>query len=118
MKAQIYTKTDGKDTSVVVSNDKGNIYFQNVFDSSELTVIQRGVSFVKHQLDSDVTEIYPDKVSELDIMNDEYIIHSNIGAVIGANPNEKAQNQCVMNLQIHQRWDLKFIKERKGNDIL
>lgn len=114
MIAQIYVKNVEDYTSIVVSNDKGNIYFEEVMEVPELTGIQRGASFVKHQLDSDRTEIYPDKLKTKDIENDVYINYCKINAIIGDNPNEEAKKRCVQNMQIHQRWDLSKINQERG----
>lgn len=110
MIAHIYVKTNDKYVSMLVSNDKGNIYYQKVIDSTELTGIQRCVSFIKHQLDYDKTEIYPDKLGK-EILEDNYISHCNINPEIGKNPNEYAQTQCTNNLSIFLRWN--FIKQKE-----
>lgn len=115
MIAQIYVKNEEDYTSIVVSNDKGTIYFEDVMEVPEITGIQRGASFVKHQLDSDRTEIYPDKLKTKDIDNDVYINYCKINAVIGDRPNESARQRCIQNMQIHQRWNIsKLNKERGG----
>ena len=106
MIAHIYVKNAEDYTSVVVSNDKGSIYFQDVLEVPELTAIQRGVSFVKHQLDSDRTEIYPDKLKADEVMQDVYINYCKINAEIGKNPNDEAKKRCIQNMQIYQRWNL------------
>ena len=106
MIAHIYVKNAEDYTSVVVSNDKGSIYFQDVLEVPEITAIQRGASFVKHQLDSDRTEIYPDKLKADEVMQDVYINYCKINAVIGDNPNDEAKKRCIQNMQIHQRWNL------------
>lgn len=107
MIAHIYTKVSGDYTSILVSNDKGNVYFQDVMEVPELTGIQRGASFVKHQLDSERTEIYPDKLKKEEIEKDVYINYCKINAVVGANPNQEALQECVRNIQIYNRWNLK-----------
>lgn len=107
MITQIYTKTAGDYTSIVVSNDRGNLYFEDVLEVPELTGIQRGASFVKHHLDSDKTEIYPDKVSESEIMNDAFIRVCRINPEMGNNPHKGAKKCCESNLQINQRWIMK-----------
>lgn len=106
MIAQIYTKCLNDDvTSILVA--KGNqVCFQDVIDTPELTGIQRGVSFVKHHLDTDKTEIYPDKLKGDQIMTDAYINYCKVNHVIGENPNEKALTQCQNNLSAHLRWNL------------
>ena len=96
MIAHIYVKTNDKYVSMLVSNDKGNIYY---------------VSFVKHQLDYDKTEIYPDKLGK-EILEDDYISHCDINPEIGKNPNEYAQTQCINNLSIFLRWNFTKQKER------
>ena len=68
MKAQIYTQSD-KDqdyTSLIVAKG-GTVYFRKVMDTPEITAIQRGISFVKHQLDVDATEIYAQNVKPEEI---------------------------------------------------
>lgn len=107
MIAQIYVKNEEDYTSIVVSNDRGTIYFKDVMEVPEITGIQRGASFVKHQLDSDKTEIYPDKLKKEEIEKDVYINYCKINAVVGANPNQNALQECVRNIQIHNRWNLK-----------
>lgn len=114
MIAQIYVKTADDYTSVVVSNDKGNIYYQNVLEVPEITGIQRGVSFVKHQLDVDKTEIYPNKLKQDEILNDAYIRYCKINAEIGHNPNDEAKKRCIQNMQIHQRWNLSNLQKERG----
>lgn len=115
MIAQIYVKNEEDYTSIVVSNDKGTIYFEDVMEVPEITGIQRGASFVKHQLDSDRTEIYPDKLKKEEIEKDVYINYCKINAVIGDKLNESAKQRCVQNMQIHQRWNIsKLNKERGG----
>jgi hypothetical protein len=105
MIAQIYVKTHNDITSVLVSNDKGSVYFQDVIDTPEITGIHRAVSFVKHYIDFDKTEIYPDKLKGEEIMKDAYINYSKINHCIGENPNEKALTQCSNNLSAHLRWN-------------
>lgn len=104
MIAQIYVKSNEDYTSMLVCNDKGNIYFQDVLDVPEITGIQRCVSFVKHQLDADTTEIYPDKLNS-DILDDAYIKYCKVKPEMGKNPLKKAQDECTKNLAIHLRWD-------------
>jgi len=103
MIAQIYVKSTEDYTSMLVCNDKGNIYFQDVLDVPEITGIQRCVSFVKHQLDADTTEIYPDKLGK-EVLDDTYIHFCNINTVWGENPCEKAKKQCASNLAVKLRW--------------
>jgi len=106
MIAQIYVKSQDDITSILVSNDKGSVYFQDVIDTPEITGIHRAVSFVKHQLPSDRTEIYPDKLKSEEIMKDAYINYCKVNHCIGENPNEKALTQCQNNLSAHLRWNL------------
>ena len=105
MIAQIYVKTANDITSILVSNDKGSVYFQDVIDTPEITGIHRAVSFVKHQLDADKTELYPDKEDAQKLMTDAYINYCKVNHVIGENPNEKALTQCKNNLSAHLRWN-------------
>lgn len=111
MIAQVYVKTSGEYVSMLVSNDKGNIYYQKVIDTTEMVGIQRCVSFVKHHLDYDKTEIYPDKLGK-EVLEDEYISHCNIKPELGKNPNEYAQTQCGNNLSIFLRWNFTKSNER------
>lgn len=105
MKAQVYVKSSEDYTAVVVSNDSGDIYFRDVIETPELTGIQRGVSFVKHQLNSDRTEIYPDKLKAEDVLKDVYI--SKVNAVKGENRNPEADKRCAMELSTFLRWNFK-----------
>ena len=111
MIAHVYVKTSGEYVSMLVSNDKGNIYYQKVIDTTEMVGIQRCVSFVKHHLDYDKTEIYPDKLGK-EVLEDEYISHCDIKPELGKNPNEHAQTQCSNNLSIFLRWNFKKSNER------
>ena len=111
MIAQIYVKTNVGYTSMLVSNDKGNIYFQDVLDVQEITAIQRCASFVKHELDYDSTEIYPDTLGK-EILEDSYIKYCQINATIGENPCEKSKKQCINNLSTYLRLNFGVRKER------
>lgn len=105
MKAEIYTQSD-KDqdyTSLIVAKG-GTIYFKDVLNTPELTAVQRGVSFVKHQLDVDTTEIYSNLTQE-DIEKDVYINWCKVNAVVGTEPDEKMKKLCETELQIHNRWN-------------
>lgn len=113
MIAQIYVKNQEEYTSVVVSNDKGTIYFEDVLNTPEITGIQRGASFVKHQLYADKTEIYPDKLKQDEILNDAYIQYCKINAEIGHNPNKDTTERCLQNMQIHQRWNLSNLQKER-----
>lgn len=106
MKAQIYVKSIEDYTAVLVSNHKGDIYFRDVLEVPELTGIQRGVSFVKHQLDADSTEIYPDKLDVNDVLKDAYIRYCNVNTIKGIKRNEQADKRCTMELQTFMRWKL------------
>lgn len=112
MIAQIYVKNAEDFTAVLVTNNKGSIYFKDVLEVPELTGIQRGVSFVKHQLDADVTEIYPDKLNVDDVLKDAYINYCKVNAIKGEQRNEQADKRCTMELQTFLRWHL----EKKGNE--
>ena len=105
MIAQVYVKSLNDVTSMLVTS-RGNVYFQDVLDVPEITGIQRCVSFVKHRLDADITEIYPDKLNPEDVLKDAYINWCNVNAVQGANPEEKHLKQCKTNLLIYNRWNL------------
>lgn len=111
MIAQIYVKTNNDITSMVVSNDRGTIYFQDTLDVPEITAIQRCASFVKHELDQDVTEIYPDKLKAEEVLKDAYINYCRINAIKGDNPNEKALKQCETNLNVYNRWNMRGGRE-------
>lgn len=113
MIAQIYTKTFGDYTSVIVSNTEGIIYFHDVIEVPEITGIHRAVSYVKHNLGSDKTEIYPDKLEIDDVLKDVYVNYCKINASAGKTPNEKIANQCSNNLNTFIRWNV--IKEKEGN---
>lgn len=109
MKAQVYVKSDDTNTSILVA--RGNtVYFKDVLDVPEITGIQRGVSFVKHELDTDTTEIYPDKLDVNEVLKDVYINYCKVGAVAGIAPNDKMLKLCETELNIHNRWNL-----MKGN---
>lgn len=105
MIAKIYVKSLNDITSMVVASH-GNVYFQDVLDVPEITGIQRCVSFVRHHLDSDKTEIYPDKLNPEDVLKDAYIRWCNVNAVQGKDPEKKHLNLCKTNLQIYNRWNL------------
>lgn len=108
-KAQVYVKSDDTNTSILVA--RGNtVYFKDVLDVPEITGIQRGVSFVKHELDTDITEIYPDKLDVNEVLKDVYINYCKVGAVAGIEPNDKMLKLCETELNIHNRWNL-----MKGN---
>lgn len=107
MIAQIYTASNDDNTSILVCNDKGNIYFTDILDVPEITGIQRGVSFVKHNIDFDKTEIYPDKLDSEYIMKDAYINYCKVKHSIGTRPIESAVQQCKQNLAIYNRWKMK-----------
>ena len=104
MIAQIYVKSNEDYTSMLVCNDKGTIYFQDVIDVPEITGIQRCVSFVKHHIDFDKTEIYPDKLGK-EVLDDVYINYCKVKAVWGENPCLSAQTECARNLNQKLRWD-------------
>lgn len=104
--AQVYTSTDGTNTSILVSNDNGDVYFSDVIDVPEITGIQRGVSFVKNNLDFDKTEIYPHKLDHETIMKDAYINYCRVNHTIGTEPNEKSVRQCKQILGIYKRWNI------------
>ena len=98
MKAQIYTQSD-KDqdyTSLIVAKG-GTVYFKDVLNTPELTAVQRGVSFVKHQLDVNTTEIYSNLKPE-EIEKDVYINWCKVNAVVGTEPDEEMQKLCEKNL--------------------
>ena len=105
MIAKIYVKSQDDITSILVAS-KGNVYFHDVLDVPEITGIQRCVSFVKHQLDADITEIYPDKLKPEDVLKDAYINWCNVNAVQGTNPEEKHLKLCKTNLNVYNRWNL------------
>lgn len=114
IKAQIYTQSD-KDqdyTSLIVAKG-GTIYFKDVLNTPELTAVQRGVSFIKHQLNVDATEIYPDKLDINDVLKDAYIRYCNINPVEGKEPNDKMVKMCSTQLQIHNRWLCRIINQKE-----
>ena len=105
IKAQIYTKPDKDEdyTSLIVAKG-GTIYFKDVLNTPELTAVQRGVSFVKHQLDVDATEIYSHLKPE-EIEKDVYINWCKVNAVAGTEPDDKLKRICESELQAFQRWN-------------
>lgn len=107
MIAQIYVKSNEDYTSMLVCNDKGTIYFQDVIDVPEITGIQRCVSFVKHHIDFDKTEIFPDKLGK-EVLDDVYINYCKVKPVWGENPCPKAQKQCESNLAVKMRWNFNY----------
>jgi len=113
MIVQIYTKTDGMNTSILVARNN-TVYYKNVIDVSELTGIQRAVSFVRHELDADTTEIYPDKVDIKEVLKDEFVSHCGKNPVKGENPNEQMVKMCETDLQSHNRWNMKMLMERQN----
>ena len=105
IKAQIYTQSD-KDqdyTSLIVAKN-GTVYFKDVLNTPELTAVQRGVSFVKHQLDVDTTEIYSHLKPE-EIEKDVYINWCKVNAVVGTESDDKLKRICKSELQAFQRWN-------------
>lgn len=107
MIAQVYVKSSEDYTAVVVSNDNGDIYFREVLEVPELTGIQRGVSFVKHQLKSEKTELYPDKLKAEEVIQDVYIKYCKVNAIKGENRNPDADKRCSMELSTFLRWNFK-----------
>lgn len=103
MIAQVYVRTDGENTAILVARDN-TIYFNDVIDVPEITGIQRGVSFVKHELDVDRTEIYTDKLDVDEVLKDAYINYCKVNAVRGETPNEKMVKACASALAVKQRW--------------
>lgn len=110
MIAQVYVKSLNDVTSMVIAS-RGNVYFQDVLDVPEITGIQRCVSFVKHHLATDVTEIYPDKLKPEEVLKDAYINWCNVNAVQGHNPEEKHLNLCKTNLNVYNRWNTRGGRE-------
>lgn len=106
MIAQIYSATDGKSTSVVVSNNKGDIYYHRQNTMSELMELRRAVAFVHYNLKVSQTELYPDKMDAFELVNDSYVQHCNIYPVVGDSPNEYAQKLCQQNLRTYNRWNI------------
>lgn len=109
MNAQIYVKSNEDFTAIVVAN-QSTVYFRDTLEVPELTGIQRGVSFVKHHLLADATEIFPDKLNADDVLKDAYIRYCNVNAVKGMNPNAKALKSCATLLQTHLRWNTKGLE--------
>lgn len=103
-RAQIYVKSNDNLTSVLVS-EKDFVYYSDVIDAPEISGIQRGVSFIKHNLRVDVTEIYPDKEDINKVLKDAYINWCKINQVEGKNPNDKMLERCVSNLHKEERWN-------------
>lgn len=107
MIAQVYVKSTEDITSIIVA-DNDKIYFHDVIDVPEITGIQRGVSFVKHNLNVDSTEIFTDKLNVDDVLNDAYIRYCKVNAIKGIERNEQADNRCATELQAFLRWN--FVK--------
>lgn len=108
MIAQIYTKPDkpiNEDYTSLIVAKGGTVYFRKVMDTPELTAVQRGVSFVKHQLDVDATEIYAQNVKPEEIEKDVYINWCKVNAVAGTEPDDKLKRICESELQAFQRWN-------------
>lgn len=106
MIAQIYTKTLNNDiSSVLICNDKGGVYFSDAMDTPEITVLQRGVSYVKNNLNADKTELYVDELDHNEVMKDAYINYCKVNHCIGENPNPDMIKQCTMKLQQELRWN-------------
>ena len=103
MIAQVYVKSDDDNTAIIVARGD-TIYFNQVLDVPEITGIQRGISFVKHELDADATEIYPDKLKIDDVLKDVYINYCQVGACKGENPNQKHIKACASALALVNRW--------------
>lgn len=102
MTAQIYVKCNDDYVSMLVC--KGDvIYFQDVLDVPEITAIQRCASFVKHNLNSEDTEIFPDKLGK-EITDDVFINYCKINAKIGETPNPKMVTACQSRLITFMRW--------------
>lgn len=112
MIAQVYVKTNGDYTSILVTNEKADVYFKDILEVPELTGVQRGVSFVKHQLDAERTELYPDRLKADELLKDVYINWCKVNAVAGENRNPDADKRCAMELSTFLRWNT--LKERKG----
>lgn len=104
MTAQIYVKSTEGLTSMLVAGNNGNVYFKDVLDVPEITGIQRCVSFVKHDLSVDGVEIYPDKLSADEFMNDPYIKYCNVNHSLGRDPNPEMVKRCNSELSIYIRW--------------
>lgn len=102
MVAQIYVKCNDDYTSMLVC--KGDvIYFQDVLDAPEITGIQRCVSFVKHNLKAETTEIYPETLGA-EILNDAFIQYCQVNPKLGETPNPKMQKACQSRLNVYMRW--------------
>lgn len=108
IKAQIYTvpdKPENEDyTSLLVVKGK-TVYFQDVMNTPELTAIQRGVSFVKHQLDVDATEIFSKKITAEQIAKDVYINWCKVNVVKGTEPDDEMLLKCSSEMQKFLRWN-------------
>lgn len=109
MNIQVYVKSNEDITAIVVAN-QGTVYFRDVIEVPELAGIQRGVSFVKHHILADTTEIFPDKLNSDDVLNDAYIRYCKVNAVKGTEPNAKALKSCTTLLQAHLRWNTKGLE--------
>lgn len=105
--ALVYTYSNDDVTSILVANTKGTVYFSDVIDVPEITGIQRGVSFVKHHLSFDRTEIYPLMTDHKLIQNDAYINYCKVNHSVVEEPNWEIYKKCKQNFQIHNRWNIK-----------
>lgn len=94
MIAQIYTKTNGDYTSILVTNEKAEVYFRDVLEIPELTGVQRGVSFVKHQLDVEKTELYPDKLKAEELLKE---MENDLGRI-----NEKSKRNGIFDILLSE----------------
>lgn len=103
MIAQVYVKSDEDNTALIVARDN-TVYFQDVIDVPEITGIQRAVSFVKHHLDVDKTEIYTDKLNVDEVLKDVYINYCKVNVCKGNNPNPKMVKAAESSLAVHNRW--------------
>lgn len=111
MIAQVHVKTTDDLTSILVGNTEGTIYYYDVIDIPELAGIQKGVSFVKHQLRTSKVEIYPDKLDNDTIMKDAYINYCKLNHCIGENPHPELVKRCNMTLATYIRWNTRGGRE-------
>lgn len=111
MIAQVHVKTTDDLTSILVGNTEGTIYYYDVIDIPELAGIQKGVSYVKHQLQTGKVEIYPDKLDNDIIMKDAYINYCKLNHCIGENPHPELVKRCNMTLATYIRWNMRGGRE-------
>lgn len=115
--AQIYVKTYGKKTSLLVSGEEGQVYHTSYTDS-ELMAIRRGASYIKNMLPyRDIVEIFPDKLDGKEVFADKYLQRLRLPISLGTelSKNKELSQVCLNNLYVELRFNnLKLFE--KGNE--